>query len=148
MLPSLEAKLIGGAVLVLALLAGLLYLQHHERQLGAAQCQAERSQQLAEDTAKARETEREQQRIRQEIDDAKDATLRRVAGERDDALRRLRDRPNRLPDASRASCTGSTGRELSEPDAAFLTGLAARADEIRAELDACQQRERAAVTVP
>ena len=58
----------------------------------------------------------------------------------------VRNRPDRVPgttDAPRTACAGATGAELSGPDAVFLVGLAARADELRAELGACQQREHA-----
>jgi hypothetical protein len=36
-----------------------------------------------------------------------------------------------------ATCSGSTGAELSRPDAIFLGGEAARADELRTALSAC-----------
>lgn len=66
-----------------------------------------------------------------------------VAGVRrtlDIALDSLRDRPERardLPDHPRPDCAGATGAELSGPDARFLASEAARADELRAGLDAC-----------
>lgn len=56
------------------------------------------------------------------------------------ALDGLRDRPNRAPGVSetpRAACAGGTGAELSGPDAGFLAREAARADGIRAGLEAC-----------
>ena len=51
----------------------------------------------------------------------------------------LRNRPprNNMPADTRTVCEGSTGRELSEPDAGFLTREAARADTLRTALDAC-----------
>ena len=51
----------------------------------------------------------------------------------------LRNRAPRLsvPEDSGAVCEGATGRELSQPDASFLTREAARADTIRSALDAC-----------
>lgn len=62
-----------------------------------------------------------------------------VARQRDAALASLRNRPEtRLPEPSRAACAGSTGRELSKPDAGFLVRLASEADELRASLRACQ----------
>jgi hypothetical protein len=54
-----------------------------------------------------------------------------------DALERLRKRPERLPEDARAACEGGTGAELSGQDAGFLEREAARADELRAALDAC-----------
>lgn len=41
---TLEAKLIATALALLALLGGALWLQHHERQIGAAECQAKTAQ--------------------------------------------------------------------------------------------------------
>lgn len=64
--------------------------------------------------------------------------VRRIANERDAALDRLRNRPERLPEASRTACTGSTGRELSAEDAGFLVREAARADEYREAAIECQ----------
>lgn len=48
---TLEAKLIAAALALLALLGGVLYLQHHERAIGAAQCEAKTAQ---DDAARAR----------------------------------------------------------------------------------------------
>lgn len=51
----------------------------------------------------------------------------------------LRNRPPRIvrvPGDPGAACEGATGAELSGPDARFLAGLAARADECRATLNA------------
>jgi hypothetical protein len=70
------------------------------------------------------------------------------------ALERLRQRPERpaggdgVPEAARAggnerSCTG---RELFREDGNFLIGEAARADELRLQLVACQAAYRAALT--
>lgn len=90
---------------------------------------------------KADAKEAEWQLIYKETNDAKESALRDVASERDAALLSLRNRPQRLPSAALTACAGSTGRELSERDAAAFTGLAARADTIRAELEACYKRE-------
>lgn len=104
----------------------------------------EAAQSLAKATQAARTKEQEWAIIYQETTNAKETELRSVAAERDRALAGLRNRPReRLPSAALASCAGSTGRELSERDAAAFIGLAARADTIRAELDACQKREQA-----
>ena len=89
----------------------------------------------------AREVERLASKTRQGIEDAKNAEIRKVRARLDDALERLRNRPDRLPEASRPACEGATGAELSGRDAAFLERLAARAEAIRAELKACQDRE-------
>lgn len=89
----------------------------------------------------ARDDERLMNTARTRIDDARNQDLRAVGDRLADALERLRNRPARMPEAARAACTGSTGAELSGPDAAVLERLAARADQLRAELGACQDRE-------
>lgn len=89
----------------------------------------------------SRETERELQRFNQGAQNVKDAEYRRIAARLSDALRELRSRPDRLPEAARAACAGATGAELSGRDSDFLARLAARADQLRAELAACQDRE-------
>lgn len=107
---------------------------------------AKRTAELLAQTQAARDTEAGWQTKLKGVQDAKNKELRGVAAERDAALRGLRDRaPNRLPPASTAACAGASGRELSHPDAEFLIGLAARADEQRAALIACQAREQALV---
>ena len=88
-----------------------------------------------------RETERELQRFNQGAQNAKDAEYRRIAARLSAALHELRSRPDRLPEAARAACAGATGAELSGRDSDFLARLAARADQLRAELAACQDRE-------
>ncbi|MGE5452416.1 MAG: hypothetical protein ACM3VZ_11320 [Acidobacteriota bacterium] len=54
-----------------------------------------------------------------------------------DALERLRKRPDRMPEASRSTCEGATGAQLSGPDSGFLSREAARADSLRAALSEC-----------
>lgn len=67
----------------------------------------------------------------------------KVAGVRrslDAALNGLRDRPERprdMPATTRTDCPGATGAELYRADGEFLAREAARADEIRAGLEAC-----------
>jgi hypothetical protein len=90
---------------------------------------------------KTRELERNAEKVNQRITDAKDKELRSVRARLDVALERLRERPERLPEAARPACEGATGAELSGRDAAFLERLAARANVIREELKACQDRE-------
>jgi hypothetical protein len=89
----------------------------------------------------ARESERLAQRNLTRIADAKNQELRAVGDRLADALERLRNRPARLPEASRAACEGATGRELSGPDAAVLERYAADARRLQLELGACQDRE-------
>lgn len=142
------AKLIGAVVLVVASVAGWGWLRHHIEQQGAAACEAkaaqadaQRARQEADNAAEAQRLQQLQADRRQEIEDAKDRQLRAVSAQLADALVQLRNRPERLPEASRAACSGATGAELSGPDAGFLVREAARADELRAALDACQKRE-------
>lgn len=86
----------------------------------------------------AREVEEKWQTNTEALQEVKDAEIARIARERDDALRRLRDRPGRMPEASAPSCQGATGAQLSGPDAGFLVGLAAEGARIAAELAECR----------
>lgn len=63
--------------------------------------------------------------------------MRRIVSERDLALNRVRQRPDRMPESSRINCTGATGNELSGRDAEFLIRQASRADEQREALRGC-----------
>jgi len=57
-------------------------------------------------------------------------------------LERLRQRPERASGVSaapRAGCAGGTGAELSGADAEFLSREAARADQLRAGVEACYE---------
>lgn len=71
-------------------------------------------------------------------DDAYEARIRSLNRQLADALERVSDRPDRLPEPARAACQGATGAELSARDSAFLIRLAGRADELRAALERCQ----------
>lgn len=53
------------------------------------------------------------------------------------SLRDRPERPTRLPDTPRIECSGASGRELSREDAEFLARESARADTLRAGLEAC-----------
>lgn len=126
---------------ILALLAALVVaaglgwagaIRHRDAQDARAQRQA---------SERARDDERLMSTSRARIDDARNQELRTVGDRLADALERLRQRPGRLPEATRAACEGATGAQLSGPDAGFLEREAARADQLRAELGACQERE-------
>lgn len=54
-----------------------------------------------------------------------------------DSLRERAERAERMSADSRTACAGADGRELSRQDAEFLARESARADEIRAGLEAC-----------
>lgn len=55
------------------------------------------------------------------------------------ALRRLSERPNRLPSPARAACAGATGAELSAEDGGFLVREAARANSYALALTQCRE---------
>lgn len=97
---------------------------------------------LLQASEKARQTEQNLRDDLEVLDDVRQTELRRIAAQRDAAVQRLRDRPERLPEAAQAACAGATGAELSSPDGQFLAGEAARADELRAALGECQAREQ------
>lgn len=96
----------------------------------AANLEAER--QASKETQRRIEKAADNQRIR-------DEELRAINALYSDALKRLRDRPERrAPDPVKpAACAGANGAELSGPDAGFLAGEAARADDLRSALAAC-----------
>lgn len=139
LLMSPAARWLAGLLLVLAAFFGG-YLK------GGKDERAEIVEETIEATREARKLERQSQARQQEILNERDAEIRRIRARLNDALERLRKRPDRLPEASRAACQGATGAELSGRDAAFLERLAARADELREELRACQAREHGEVT--
>ncbi|MGA0608813.1 hypothetical protein [Caldimonas sp. KR1-144] len=93
-------------------------------------------------TQDAREREAAARKSEREIADAQLANLRRINARLAADLDGLRNRPDRLPDTERAACTGTSGAELSGPDAGFLVREAARADAVLAALRACEARER------
>ena len=72
----------------------------------------------------------------QTLEQVKNEQISAIQSRLNDALGKLRNRPERRPDnpANPAACAGANGSELARPDAEFLTGLAARA--------AIQQAER------
>lgn len=86
----------------------------------------------------AREKEANWQSDVEVLTNVHQAELARVAAARDAAVRELRNRPDRMPAAATAACAGSTGAELSRPDAEFLAGEAARADSLAADLGTCR----------
>lgn len=78
-----------------------------------------------------------------ETEEAKNAQIADINSRLASALDSLSKRPNRptgnVPSAS-TSCKGSTGAGLFKPDAEFLARLAARADVIAKERDACYRQ--------
>ena len=95
---------------------------------------AYKADQIAQ-TQKAQEKYQEAaDRIRKE----KDAQINSINSQLVDAVSQLRQRPNRAQNAANGSC--GTGATLSSEDAEFLVREAARADQIRAGLQACYQQ--------
>lgn len=74
----------------------------------------------ADRVQEARKTEQSLQASVDAITNRHASETRRIANERDAAIERLRQRPARLPEDSRANCKGSTGAELSREDGVFL----------------------------
>lgn len=89
-------------------------------------------------TQEARQTEANWQADAQTVEEVHDEELRRVAAQHARDLAGVRNRAARLPEAARPACAGSTGAELSSRDASDLVSLAARADVVRADLEACR----------
>lgn len=134
-------KLLAVLMLLLAVASGGYFK-------GRIDNEAKHTEQSLEETQEARRIEQKRAAFQQETLNEKDASLRAVNGRLADALERLRDRPERLPEAALAACKGSSGRELSGGDAAFLERFAARAEALRRELKAAQDREHGEVTPP
>ena len=131
--------LLGALAGAVALAVGaFFYGQHVANVEWTAKIEKER----ADATAKARQVEQSMQESVDAIVNHLSAERDHVAGERDRALRELRNRPERasgVSEAPRPDCQGATGAELSRADAEFLVGEAARADAQRAALAACYE---------
>lgn len=128
------------AVLILAITNAYSYVKggRSADTRWTAKIQTER----AEAEAAARATEHRHQEQANAIAKRHATEVSKIRGALDIALDSLRDRPERpagLPDAGRPDCAGGTGAELSGADARFLAGEAARADEVRAGLQACYE---------
>lgn len=122
---------LGAAVLACVILFGAGYYQ------GTISEMERQAQAWKQNVADVREQERTRQKqlnvVLQEQADEQRTINARLA----DDLVRLRDRAARMPRAAETDCKGASGAELSGPDAGFLVGEAARADELRAALAAC-----------
>ena len=95
--------------------------------------------QRVQDEAAARKKEHAWQTAADETTKAKDDQIRNINRRLNAALGELRNRPERpavVPENSGA-CRSGTGSGLFRDDAEFLSRLAARADGIAAERDAC-----------
>lgn len=128
--------LIATAAALLAFVAGDGHGRHETNIEWTARIEKER----ADAAQAARAEERRQQEEVNHAIQKQSTELARVNQRLRHDLDGLRDRPERPAaalEAPRASCQGGTGAELSRPDAGFLVGEAARADELRAGLEAC-----------
>ena len=92
----------------------------------------------AEQIKLVREAEENHQALADQIRKEKDAQIASINNSLADALVQLRSRPSRAESASDGQ--NGTGSSLFAEDAIFLTREAARADEIRAALDACYKQ--------
>lgn len=120
--------------------------QHIMSQWNEAKAEAERMQK--EELLKARQREQALQALTDRLRQEKRDEARRLAREYAADLERLRNRPERPADsnpsvsetaaAGAGPATGCTGSELFRPDAAFLVGEAARADQLRIALGQCE----------
>ena len=92
----------------------------------------------ADQIAKTAKIEKEHQEATDQIRKEKDAQIASINNQLVDAVSQLRQRPSRAQSAANGqSCNGSS---LPAEDAEFLVREAARADQIRAGLQACYQQ--------
>jgi hypothetical protein len=89
----------------------------------------------ANQIAQTQAIEKEQQTSADKIKKEKDAQIEAINNQLVDAISELRKRPSRTQGSSNGQ--GGTGLSLSAEDAGFLIREAARADKIRAGLQAC-----------
>lgn len=104
---------------------------------GRADANAKWELSFAEKEREARTKEQQLQEQTNEITSQFQSEKDAISSQLANALERLRQRPQRLSEAARPACKGGTGAELSGPDAGFLEREAARADGLRAALNAC-----------
>lgn len=138
---SLTYKLIAAALLAAALIAAYAGWANHQQGIGYDRRQAE---QTAADLAATKEnflTSERRAVAAAAITKAKDDQVRSINSRLLVALDELRNRPERRSTTANnpTDCKGATGAELSRPDSEFLERLAARADTIRAGLEACER---------
>jgi len=127
------------AAIALALIAAYVGWANHQQGIGYDRRQAEQTAADLAASAENRRIEQRRQSMAGEITKAKDAKIRHINDLLVAALDELRNRPERRSSAAGdpADCKGSTGADLSRPDAGFLAREAARADTLRAGLEAC-----------
>lgn len=131
-------------------LAGGFWIEHTRLgakidRMEAAYSEELRVREVARSAAERKARDIEQRAAVQagKIEQDKQDEIARIRADSASAIARLQSRPDRQParpsgvPSSAPACAGSTGAELSRPDAVFLSGEAARADEHRAALQAC-----------
>lgn len=145
---SLTYKLIAAALLAAALIAAYIGWANHQQGIGYDRRQAEQTAADLAATAENRRIEQRRQSVAGEITKVKDEQIRNINLRLLAALGELRNRPERRDPAAgnTANCQGATGAELSRPDSEFLERLAARADTIRAGLQACYLQYESLIT--
>lgn len=150
------AKIAAGVVLVLALLAGVWKIHHVGVVAGRAEVQAvwdEDKVRTAEESAKKIEENKKKSAALQATTDKErgnlNAHIRSIDLERDELLKRLRDRPSRPAESGSsvpaspgtgASAPSCTGAELFGQDAEFLTREASRAEALRAYIKSLESQ--------
>lgn len=125
--------------LAAALVLGAWRLDVSRQQVGYDRAQAEYTTAALRATEAARAREQQLQAEAANITKVKDEKIAAVNSRLVAALSQLRNRPERRDPVAinPPDCKGATGSELSRPDAGFLVGEAARADTIKAGLEAC-----------
>lgn len=108
-----------------------------------AKQEEQRLLQRTRDEVAARENERILVERANQIEQGKIDEIARINDRHAAAIASLQQRPDRKPanpsgvPSTSPTCQGATGAELSNRDAIFLAGFAARADEVRTALGAC-----------
>ncbi len=92
----------------------------------------------ADQITQVQKIEHEQQAATDQIRKQKDAQIEAINNQLANAISELRKRPSRTSEANTGQ--GGTGATLYAEDAEFLIREAARADKIRAGLDACYKQ--------
>lgn len=125
--------------LVAALLLGIYSLDKSRQAIGYSKAHAEYTATALKASEAARAKEQALITQTATITKAKDAKIAAIHSRLVVALDSLRNRPERRDSAAptAADCKGANGAELSRLDAGFLAGEAARADTLRAGLEAC-----------
>lgn len=125
--------------IAIAIAAALAFSHFFVYRAGKAQVRTAWDEQKLVDLAAARAKEQEWQAAADAQQKAKDEQISKINRRLVAALGELRNRPERpavLPENS-STCRSGTGAGLYRPDSEFLSRLAARADTIASERDAC-----------